>query len=418
VRFRWLVLLTALVSSPVAAAAPTVTETPYPGVVYARYDLASPSARVHVVAIDLSSSELDLVATAESDKGKTVAELAAVTGTHIVVNANSFEPDGYQPVGLARGNGATWSLTADDPRHAVASFYRGPSRTQLDLSPPEQVIGELEAKVVGAVSGRPMVVRAGAAMTAPDCTDLVALPCLAAPRTALAHSADGNTLWLVVVDGWQTGSPGLTAVQLGGFLAELGADAAIMLDGGSASSLFIAAKGGLVSSPSDGVARPVANHLAVRFGAQPPGFLRGVVRERNLEGSQISATVTLDDGRAVNYNGTGEWSFEVAPRFACVTASATGYQPNTTCRQITSQQTTYGSVFLFPSSEVIDAGPDDDATTSPDAGPSGPDAGPPPDAGPTNALDGQGGCSAAGPTGGLSLLVVLALSARRRRRKD
>jgi hypothetical protein len=417
VAFRHLAVLMAL-SSPASAATPAVVSTPYAGVEYARYELSSPAARVHVVTVDLSSSEIDLIATGEADKGMTVSQFAAASETQIVVNANVFDPDGYRPVGLARGGGATWSQTADDAHNAVASFFKGPTRVQLELSPPEVQLAGLDAQIAGAVSGRPMLVRAGAPMTTPDCGDLVALACLKAPRTALARSADGNTMWLIVVDGWQVGSPGLTAVELADFVADLGADAAIMLDGGSASALFIAARGGLVSSPSDGVERPVANHLAVRFGALDPGYLRGVVKERNLDGDAIvGATVTLDDGRETTYDGVTDWQFEVAPRYACATASAPGYQPNTSCRQVESQATIFGSIFLFPEDEVPDAGPPPDAGVAADAAPTDPtDASTASDAGQNGGA--RSGCASAGGASPAAAALLSMCFSFARRRKD
>lgn len=404
-----------------------MTGNPYPGVAYARYDLTQPSARAHVVVVDLSSSALDLVATTEPDRGTTVSEFAARSGTQVVINGDFFDPDGFRPTGLARGANTDWALTADDASNGVVSFFRDAARVQLRISPPEVKIEALEAQVVGAVSGRPMLVRAGSPTGAADCTDLVALPCLRAPRTAIGRSSDGNTMYLVVVDGWQQGSLGMTAVELAAFVRGLGAHDALMLDGGSASSLHVGSMGGLVSSPSDGVARKVANHLAVRHGALPNGFLRGAVKERNFSGALVPATVTLDDGRTFAYQGVmnDDWEFDVAPRYACATATAPGYAPATQCRQIVSQQTVYGSIYIFPLSEVPDAGPlPPDAALPADAGPiDGADAAAPAggDAGETGGGGGgQGSCQvASSPLGGAWIVLLIALvSAGRRRRQD
>ena len=65
-------------------------------------------------------------------------------------------------------------------------------------------------------------------------------------------------MWLAVTDGWQAGSIGMTAAELAAFLGERGAYVAIALDGGSSSALVV--DGALISSPSDGVERTVANH--------------------------------------------------------------------------------------------------------------------------------------------------------------
>ncbi len=120
------------------------------------------------------------------------------------------------------------------------------------------------------------------ALSSFDCADTLAMPCQRAPRTAVAVDDTGNTLMLVVVDGWQIDSLGMTAAELGSMLAGIGAHDALMLDGGGSSVLYIAGEGGIVSSPSDGVERVVANHLGVRFGALAKGQLVGFVRERDI----------------------------------------------------------------------------------------------------------------------------------------
>ena len=65
----------------------------------------------------------------------------------------------------------------------------------------------------------------------------------------------------------------MTGAELASFLADLGAYDALMFDGGAAAELYIASEGGVVSAPSDGVERVVANHLGVHHGTLPPGQL-------------------------------------------------------------------------------------------------------------------------------------------------
>jgi hypothetical protein len=250
-------------------------------------------------------------------------------------------------------------------------------------------------------------------VTSFSCGDLVAMPCHLAPRTAVALSQDRKTLWLVVVDGWQSGSSGLTAAQLAAFIGgDLGAHESLMLDGGSASALVL--DGALKSSPSDGVERPVANHLAIRHGALPDGLMLGVVAEGAVTGPRIAgALVTMDDGRQKTYDGENLWSFTVRPRWACVSASAPGYQTATQCRQVPSDGEIYASLALQPEGAGGgDAGPD-----QPDAGPMA-DAAPMPDAGEVFAdagvdPDPRGGCGCLAAGGGRSapastLLLLLA----------
>jgi hypothetical protein len=409
---------------PARAAEPDGTpETPYPGITYTRWRDARGPVRIHVIQIDLSSQEIDLVATAPDQRGKTPSAFAAAVGAAAAVNGDYFNPSGFAPAGLARGESTTWAGTRDDSRSGVISFFKNVDGTRLGLSPPDQVVEQLEERIVGAVSGRPLLVQGGSPLTSFPCDDAIAMACDVAPRTAAALSADGRTLWLVVVDGWQPESAGMTAAQLARFLSgDLGAAQALLLDGGSASAMTL--DGRLVSAPSDGAERPVANHLAVHYGSLPPGTLKGVVKERNVEtGDPIAgAVVRLDDGRTATFDGDSLWLFEVPPRWACATASAPGYRPNTVCRQVTSGQEIYGSIALFPDSDFPDGGPGPaDASPDPDAGGDPPGsadaAASDPDAGSPEREREEKGCAAAGgadPRAAALLLAVLLLPRRRR----
>ena len=81
-----------------------------------------------------------------------------------------------------------------------------------------------------------------------------------APRTAVGITKEGHIL-LVVVDGRQTGSVGMTLLELALFMQELGAVDAMNLDGGGSSEMVINDK--VVNMPSDGRERKVGNALAV-----------------------------------------------------------------------------------------------------------------------------------------------------------
>lgn len=81
-----------------------------------------------------------------------------------------------------------------------------------------------------------------------------------APRTAVGITKEGHVL-LVVVDGRQTASVGMTLLELALFMQELGAFDAMNLDGGGSSEMVINDK--VVNKPSDGRERKVGNALAV-----------------------------------------------------------------------------------------------------------------------------------------------------------
>jgi len=86
------------------------------------------------------------------------------------------------------------------------------------------------------------------------------------PRTAIGWTAAGDVL-LLTVDGSTARSRGLTAPETAQRLLDLGADDAVMLDGGGSAQLVARAPGdaaaGVVGVPSDGSSRPVANAVGV-----------------------------------------------------------------------------------------------------------------------------------------------------------
>lgn len=81
-----------------------------------------------------------------------------------------------------------------------------------------------------------------------------------APRTALGIKKDG-TLLMVVVDGRNNNSAGLTLAELATYMLRLGAHEAVNFDGGGSSVMAI--NGLVVNKPSDGKERPVSIGLGL-----------------------------------------------------------------------------------------------------------------------------------------------------------
>ncbi|MDR1701484.1 MAG: phosphodiester glycosidase family protein, partial [Sporomusaceae bacterium] len=81
-----------------------------------------------------------------------------------------------------------------------------------------------------------------------------------APRTAAGVTADGTVL-LVVVDGRQAASSGMTLQELAVFMQELGAEEAVNLDGGGSSEMIVRDK--IKNIPSDGRERRMGSALAL-----------------------------------------------------------------------------------------------------------------------------------------------------------
>src|SRR5690606_20415060 len=182
--------------------------TPYPGIQRETWTDAAIPARIRVMRVDLTSSEIALYATAESDRGTTTTEFASRKGAQVAINGDAFAVNGYVPRGLAIGDFNPWSNTADDAASAVFHLRRVGERTYAGILPPETIVApaDLPDGTEGVIGGRPLLVRQSQVETAFDCNDPVTLACVRAPRTAIGVSPDGNTLWLVVVDGWQSGS--------------------------------------------------------------------------------------------------------------------------------------------------------------------------------------------------------------------
>lgn len=76
------------------------------------------------------------------------------------------------------------------------------------------------------------------------------------PRTAVGFGRDGD-VWLVVVDGRNPSSRGMSLPELADFMAGLGCADAMNLDGGGSTTLSLL--GLTLNRPSDGEERPVSN---------------------------------------------------------------------------------------------------------------------------------------------------------------
>ena len=87
------------------------------------------------------------------------------------------------------------------------------------------------------------------------------------PRTAIGFNETGSLMYLLVVDGRQASSTGVTLTDLGVLMKELGAFNAANLDGGGSTSMGAVAPGETVvdtpHNPSDGQERPVPNGIGL-----------------------------------------------------------------------------------------------------------------------------------------------------------
>lgn len=215
----------------------------------------------HVVRVDLSQPQLQIIATAESERGLTVTEFASRTGAIVAINGDYFDP-GSKPIGLAMGDGRVWAAPTESIRRQEVVGVGG---RRVQIFPRKEPLRAPEPWMTGAVSGWPAVVE--------GCEPVDRLPgsdhfTLAPhPRTAVGLSADRQILYLVVADGRREGVPGLTLPELARLMDDLGACTAVNLDGGGSSAMWVRDR--IVNQPSDLIERPVANHLAVVAVTEP-----------------------------------------------------------------------------------------------------------------------------------------------------
>jgi hypothetical protein len=121
-----------------------------------------------------------------------------------------------------------------------------------------------------AVSGNAMMLKAGA-ITSPE------RDTARHPRSAVGLSEDGKTVLLMVVDGRQAASRGVTLAELADILKQFGAHDGVNLDGGGSTAMVVrdpkSQAMGLVNQPSEEaqklpfrVERPIADVIGVEIG--------------------------------------------------------------------------------------------------------------------------------------------------------
>ncbi|GAA4628978.1 hypothetical protein GCM10023196_047680 [Actinoallomurus vinaceus] len=110
-----------------------------------------------------------------------------------------------------------------------------------------------------AVGGFP-ILRDGAPLTGLDAVTR-------APRTGAGVSRNGRRLYLVVVDGRLANSAGMSVAELSAFLAQVGADDGMNMDGGGSSTFAVRGPGEpyvtVRNTPADGSERAVANGIGI-----------------------------------------------------------------------------------------------------------------------------------------------------------
>ncbi|WP_372392646.1 phosphodiester glycosidase family protein [Xanthomonas sp. NCPPB 3582] len=271
--------------------APTAPITLAPGVRYWRQAIAGAApVMLHIARIDLSTPGLQLVGTPGQRSGG--GEFLATPTTAFVrdgglvlaINADYFLPfdgghlfdqafvpaagQGVTAEGLAIANGHLDSAAATTDARVNAAFCvstRNIARIVRGSCAHDTRLG---------VGAGPLLLLDG--QRQPREASRAAYYDGPEPRSALALDRSGKTLWMVVADGRQPGySAGITMDALTAVLEQLGAAAAINLDGGGSSTLAARVDGRVralnrpIHTGIPGRERPVANQLGVRIAARP-----------------------------------------------------------------------------------------------------------------------------------------------------
>ncbi len=226
-----------------------VTDTwtePFLGVRYLVRETTLPCV-IHAAVVDLTAPGVRVIATPYESRWQTVTEFAERNHAAVATNGG-FWGMLQRARGLAAGGGRRWGDGEDDEE---VGFFAVARNGRAWISPPEEVVQQIgRERLSEAVSGEPMLVRGGRI----DSTALDAFESanLRHPRTAIGTSRDGKRVFLVVSDGRQGHSRGMTLYELARLFVDLGAFAAINLDGGGSSAMFVASEGGIVNVPSGG----------------------------------------------------------------------------------------------------------------------------------------------------------------------
>lgn len=251
-------------------------QTLSPGVTYQRHILTEPNTIAHLIKIDLSQTNpiFQVTPSDEADKFPAIKTTAfssqfdvdiAINGSFYQLNRQTGD---LLPIGLVISDGVLENNGRSRYPALCVSNQQTLSFHNDGNCPPDSLQG-IAGNVMVVQNGRPLDVRNGrfpgrANAFRPE------------PRTAVGLSADGQTLFLVVIDGRQGNySTGMTMTQLAEFMVSLGVENALNLDGGGSSTLVTQSWHGPIirNSPiHNGIPtlqRPIPTHLGITLNPTP-----------------------------------------------------------------------------------------------------------------------------------------------------
>jgi hypothetical protein len=226
-----------------------------------RQSCEDPPYKSVVLEIDLSSKDIDFVVTPYNQRRLPTSEFAKRFDAIAATNGGFWCKNWG---GFTLSSGDQWPTYGDNEQVAVIGFGGWDSqngRNHVEIRPAEEVLEAAPAGMVHALSGVPLVLESGQVQK-----DDFKLFKTRHPRTGVGLTKDGDTMFLVAVDGRQPGwSWGLRTWQLGELMKSLGAHTALNLDGGQSTTMVVPSLGGVVNKPcyKKGPERRVPNHLGI-----------------------------------------------------------------------------------------------------------------------------------------------------------
>jgi hypothetical protein len=221
----------------------------------------SPSNIAHLVRLSLNSSELRLVISPENKKGSTPSDLALADSSIVSLNGSFFD-DRMRALGLVVSRSLTWKGSRDTAGYYVFGCINAQT-CSIETDSGFISAGGPRAPFETAISGRPILVRSGAARTTAEDAQCPQFCDKRHPRAAIALDRSRKEVILALAEGRQALAQGYTLAEFGALLTQVGAYDAVNLDGGGSATLIINGKRVSGRPFGEKTERPVVNVISI-----------------------------------------------------------------------------------------------------------------------------------------------------------
>lgn len=222
-------------------------------------DYSQPQAHVHVVKINLRCPTVNMVGTPEGQGLMTTTDFARRAAVDVAINGNFYSPDASaRPYGFIVTDSKQWPTTKDSKHHA----YFACDRAKQCSIEPNDTVSKIDPSWMTVLTGS-QIFENGSFTCSPSapigCRINSAMP--PHPRTAYGLDANGDHIYLVVVEGRLSDYAGMTLGELSALFRRLHITRGVNMDGGGSSALIIHGKRVNALPDNQPEERPVVNHL-------------------------------------------------------------------------------------------------------------------------------------------------------------